>query len=125
MAAPLPEPRPDRKLVDGYGGGAISIRGETFRTPIVLLADRVLDWPVADIAALTLADFRPLLDLPERPAILLIGMGKRAVFVRPDVRQGLREAGMVADLMDTGAACRTYNLLLAEERSVGACLVPV
>lgn len=125
MAAPLPEARADRKLVDGYGGGAISIRGETYRKPIVLLADRVLDWPVADIAALTLADFQKLLDLPVRPAILLLGMGKRALFVRPDLRQGLRDAGMVADLMDTGAACRTYNLLLAEERSVGACLVPV
>jgi uncharacterized protein len=125
MAAPLPEARADRKLVDGYGGGGISIRGETFRKPIVLLADRVLDWPIGDIAALTIEDFQPLLDLPARPAILLLGMGRRALFVRPDVRQGLREAGMVADLMDTGAACRTYNLLLAEERSVGACLVPV
>jgi uncharacterized protein len=125
MAAPLPEARPDRKLVDGYGGGAISIRGETFRAPIVLLGDRVLGWSFGDIAALTLADFQPLLDIENRPNILLIGMGRRALFVRPDVRQGLREAGMVADLMDTGAACRTYNLLLAEERSVGACLVPV
>lgn len=125
MAAPLPEAAAGKKLVDGYGGGAISIRGETFRTPIILLADRVLAWPAGDIAALTLEDFKPLLDLPARPAILLLGLGRRAPFVRPDLRQGLREAGMVADLMDTGAACRTYNLLLAEERSVGACLVPV
>ena len=125
MAAPLPEVRADRKLVDGYGGGGISIRGQTFRRPIFLLADRVLDWDFGDIAALTLADFKPLLDLDARPSILLIGMGKRASFVRPDVRNGLREAGMIADLMDTGAACRTYNLLLAEERAVAACLVPV
>lgn len=125
MAAPLPEAAAGKKLVDGYGGGAISIRGETFRQPIVLLADRVFDWNFGDIAALTAADFQALIDLPARPGILLIGMGKRAVFVRPDVRQTLREAGMVVDLMDTGAACRTYNLLLAEERSVGACLVPV
>ncbi|MFM7344003.1 MAG: Mth938-like domain-containing protein [Tagaea sp.] len=125
MAAPLPEAAAGKKLVDGYGGGAISIRGETFRKPIVLLADRVIGWNFADIAALTAADFQALIDLPARPSILLIGMGKRALFVRPDVRRALRDAGMVADLMDTGAACRTYNLLLAEERSVGACLVPV
>jgi uncharacterized protein len=125
MAAPLPEAAAGKKLVDGYGGGAISIRGETFRKPIVLLADRVLAWDFADIAALALADFQPLLDLEIRPGILLIGMGRRALFVKPELRQALREAGMVADLMDTGAACRTYNLLLAEERAVGACLVPV
>jgi uncharacterized protein len=125
MAAPLPEAAAGKKLVDGYGGGAISIRGETFRTPIVVLGDRVLDWSFADIAALTAADFRPLFDLEIRPGILLIGMGRRALFVKPELRQALRDAGMVADLMDTGAACRTYNLLLAEERSVGACLVPV
>lgn len=125
MAAPLPEPGAERKLVDGYGGGGISIRGTVYRWPIVVLGDRVLDWDFADIAALTLADFKALLDLDDKPNILLLGMGKRALFVRPDVRQGLRDAGIVADLMDTGAACRTYNLLLAEERRVAACLVPV
>ncbi len=125
MAAPLPEPGAERKLVDGYGGGGISIRGTVYRRPIVVLGDRVLDWDFADIAALSLADFKPLLDLDDKPNILLLGMGKRALFVRPDVRQGLRDAGIVADLMDTGAACRTYNLLLAEERRVAACLVPV
>jgi uncharacterized protein len=125
MAAPLPEPGAERKLVDGYGGGAISIRGVTYRRPIVVLGDRVLDWDFADIAALTAADFQALIDLADRPEILLLGMGKRALFVRPDVRAALRAAGMIADLMDTGAACRTYNLLLAEDRRVAACLVPV
>ncbi len=125
MAAPLPEPGAERKLVDGYGGGGISIRGTVYRRPIIVLGDRVLDWDFADIAALGVDDFKPLRDLADRPNILLLGMGKRALFVRPDVRQALRDAGMIADLMDTGAACRTYNLLLAEERRVAACLVPV
>lgn len=125
MAAPLPEPGAERKLVDGYGGGGISIRGTVYRRPIIVTGERVFDWDFADIAELGFADFKPLLDLADKPSILLLGMGKRALFVRPDVRAALRDAGMTADLMDTGAACRTYNLLLAEERRVAACLVPV
>ena len=127
MAAPPPAPRPDRKVVDGYGGGAFTIRGELHRGPIVLLPDAVLAWNFADIAALTAADFVQLteLDPARRPNILLVGMGKKALFVAPAVRDALRASGIVADLMDTGAACRTYNVLLAEERRVAACLVPV
>ena len=127
MAAPPPAPHPDRKIVDAYGKGAFTIRGEVFRGPIVLLPDGVFSWTFGDIAALVAADFAQLtaLEPVRRPSILLIGMGARAHFVTPAVRASLREAGIVADMMDTGAACRTYNVLLAEERRVAACLVPV
>ncbi len=127
MAAPPPAPHPDRKIVDAYGKGAFTIRGDVFRGPIVLLPDGVLPWTYGDIAALAAADFAQLtaLDPVRRPSILLIGMGARALFVTPAVRAELRAAGIVADMMDTGAACRTYNVLLAEERRVAACLVPV
>ncbi|MBL8807755.1 MAG: Mth938-like domain-containing protein [Rhodospirillales bacterium] len=127
MGAPPPAPHPDRKVVDAYGKGVITIRGEAFRAPIVLLPDAVLPWTFGEIGALTADDFVQLTSLEKsrRPAILLIGMGARALFVKPAVRTALRDAGIVADLMDTGAACRTYNVLLAEERRVAACLVPV
>ncbi|MBI3503683.1 MAG: Mth938-like domain-containing protein [Proteobacteria bacterium] len=127
MAAPPPAPHPDRKVVDAYGKGGFTIRGTLYRGPIVLLPDDVVAWEFADIAALTVADFAVLtaLEPARRPNILLIGMGARTHFVTPAVRAGLRAVGIVADLMDTGAACRTYNVLLAEERRVAACLVPI
>ncbi len=127
MAAPPPAPHPDRKIVDAYGKGAFTIRGQRHAGPIILLPDAVLPWSFGDIAALTVGDFAALVSLEpsRRPNILLIGMGTRTQFVTPAVRSALREAGMIADLMDTGAACRTYNVLLAEERRVAACLVPV
>lgn len=127
MAAPPPAPHPDRKVVDAYGKGAFTIRGEVFRTPIVLLPDAALQWSFGDIDALAIEDFASLvsLDPMRRPSILLIGMGAQARFISPAVRAALRDVGIVADMMDTGAACRTYNVLLAEERRVGACLVPV
>jgi uncharacterized protein len=124
VAAPPPAPHPDRKVVDAYGPGKFTIRGERFEGSLILLPDAVLAWRPTAIAALEIADFAELAELPaaRRPAILLIGMGPRAQFLKPPVRQALRELGMVADTMDTGAACRTYNVLLAEERRVAACL---
>ncbi len=127
MAAPPPAPHPDRKVVDAYGKGGFTIRGVFHRGAIILLPDEILAWAPADVAALAAADFAPLVSLPaaRRPAILLVGTGTGAQFVKPAVRAALRAAGMVVDTMDTGAACRTYNVLLAEERRVAACLYPV
>jgi uncharacterized protein len=111
--------------VDGYGPGVFTIRGERHDGSVILLPDEILPWRPADIAALGVPDFEALASLaPERrPRILLIGMGARGQFLKPAVRAALRDLGMVADAMDTGAACRTYNVLLAEERRVAACLM--
>jgi len=124
VAAPPPAPHPDRKVVDGYGPGVFTIRGERHDGSLILLPDAILPWRPADIAALTVSDFEALaaIALDRRPSILLIGMGARGQFLKPAVRAVLRDLGMVADTMDTGAACRTYNVLLAEERRVAACL---
>jgi len=124
MAAPPPAPHPDRKVVDGYGPGAFTIRGERHEGSLILLPDAILPWRPGDIADLVAADFAALagLDAARRPNILLVGMGASGLFLKPAVRAELRALGMVADTMGTGAACRTYNVLLAEERRVAACL---
>jgi uncharacterized protein len=124
MAAPPPAPHPDRKVVDGYGPGAFTIRGERLDGSLLLLPDAILPWRPYNIADLAFDDFAALaeLDAALRPRILLVGMGVRGLFLKPAVRAELRALGMVADTMGTGAACRTYNVLLAEERRVAACL---
>jgi uncharacterized protein len=124
MAAPPPAPHPDRKVVDGYGPGAFTIRGERFEGSLILLPDAILPWRPRDIADLVLDDFAAFVGLESarRPGILLVGMGVRGLFLKPAIRAELRALGMVVDTMGTGAACRTYNVLLAEERRVAACL---
>lgn len=124
MAAPPPAPHPDRLVVDGYGPGAFTIRGERREGSLILLPDAIVAWQPGDISNLVLADFAALADLDAavRPGILLVGMGERGLFLKPAVRAELRALGMVVDTMGTGAACRTYNVLLAEERRVAACL---
>lgn len=57
--------------------------------------------------------------------VLLVGCGRRMTLLAPDLRKALRDAGLVVDVMDTGAACRTYNVLLGEKRPVAAALIAV
>ncbi len=123
MTASASEP-PVRRPIDGYGAGGFRIAGEVFQGSVVVLPDRVVAWS-ADIAALSPDDFAAVLAMQPSPEILLLGCGRRAALVPPAVRQRLREVGIVIDAMDTGAACRTYNILLAEERRVAAALIAV
>lgn len=124
MGATPPVP-PGRRLIDGYGGGGFRIAGETHRGAVLVLPDRVVAWPVTGVAAVTIDSLAPVIAAEPRPGILLIGCGPRAAFITPDIRQALRVAGITIDAMDTGAACRTYNVLLAEERRVAAALIAV
>ena len=125
---PAPPPSSDpraRRVIDGYCGGGFRIGGETHRGGILVLADRVLPWPIANISELTAESLAPILASDPVPQILLIGCGKGAAMIAPALRQALRAVGAVIDAMDTGAACRTYNVLLAEERRVAAALIAV
>jgi len=113
------------RLIDGYGNGGFRVGGQSFTGSIQVLPDgAVIPWTV-DVAALTPDSFPEVLALSLPPEILLVGCGPRAAFIPPPVRQRLREAGIVVDAMNTGAACRTYNVLVGEGRRVAAILVAV
>lgn len=122
----LPTPRPEEKqLIQGYGGGAFRISNVEYRHPVLVLADRTLALTVVDAAALQTADLQAVLDASPRPEILVIGCGARAALVPQGVRAALRQAGIAVEVMDTGAACRTHGVLLAEGRRVAAALLPI
>ncbi len=114
-----------RQVIQSYGGGRFRINGEEWRGSVIVLAERTVAWPVADIATLTAAAFIPI----ERSAvpieILLLGCGARAAMVDRALRDALRARGIVVEAMDTGAACRTFNVLMAEDRAVAAALIAV
>jgi uncharacterized protein len=86
-----------------------------------VLADRLAEWEVCTHGAFTLVAADRLATLPIE--ILLLGTGDRLHFPHPSLTQPLRDAGIGVEVMDTGAACRTYNILLAEDRRVGAALM--
>jgi uncharacterized protein len=123
-SAPASAPRAP-KLIERYGKGGFRVSGQTLTGSILVFNDRVESWPVADIAQLSVEALQPIIAAQPPIQILLLGCGPRIAFIAPPLRQALRAAGVVIEAMDTGAACRTYNVLLAEERRVAAALIAV
>jgi len=116
------------QLIQSYGDGGFRIAQILHRGPILVMPESTVAWPVAPATALfplVLSDLEPILGAEPGFDILLIGTGPTQVFIPPALRQQIRARGPVAEMMDTGAACRTFNLLLAEGRRVAAALLPV
>lgn len=112
-------------VIDGYGEGQFCVRGTWHTGAQIVFADAIQPWPVGDFASLSEADFAPVLERAGQVDLLLFGTGPRNQMLPKAVRQSLRAAGIVVEGMDTGAACRTYNVLLAEGRRVVAAVLPV
>ncbi len=92
---------------------------------MLVFTERKLPWPVAEAAQVTPRSLEEVTFAVERPDILLIGCGPSFVAEPAGLRAALRDAGAVLEWMDTGAACRTFNVLLAEDRRVAAALIAV
>jgi uncharacterized protein len=112
-----------RHVIDAYGESSFRVAGIVHSGAILVFPDATLRWDVASLAEVTAESLRPVIE-HGGIEILLLGCGRRMQRVAPELRHALRRAGIVVDAMDTGAACRTYNVLLAEERRVAAALLP-
>lgn len=119
----IPLRAPGRQLIERYGPSGFRVAGVIHPGPILVFPDRTLAWTATCAAAVT---WESLLPVVEHGAveILLIGLGRRNEATAPPLRTALRRAGIAVEAMDTGAACRTYNALLAEDRQVAAALIP-
>ncbi len=113
------------QVVEAYGGGGFTVSGTGYRGSVLVLPERTLEWPVGGVEAVTLESLTPLLEPELAIEILLLGCGRKLVMIPAELRRQVRSAGPVLEPMDTGAACRTYNVLLSEERRVGAALIAV
>lgn len=120
--------------VDSYGDQGFSINGAMYTESVLLFPERVMLWNKPDITAWMLDDFAEVIHMRgtinyctpsafERPEILLLGTGKAHQFIHPDLKKAFKTEGISVDSMDTGAACRTYNILLSEGRHVAALLM--
>ena len=116
-----------RQIVESYGSGRFRVSGHLFEGSILVMPDRTAAWPVADAGAVTLQDLAAVVEAGRSGTIdlLLIGCGPRMAPIPADLRRALRDAGVVIEPMDTGAACRTYNVLMAEGRRIAAALIAI
>lgn len=116
-----------RYLTEGYGDGGFRINGERTEGAILLHGQLIEPWSAEggiDEAAVTaLADW--ISRTQPRAEILLIGTGADMTFLPRPLLQPLRDMGVSVDFMDTGAACRTFNVLITEERRVALAALPV
>ncbi|KAA0574701.1 Mth938-like domain-containing protein [Azospirillum sp. Sh1] len=125
MADIMPMIPSDRQVIDGYGPGQFCISGQWRVGAVIVLPDRTLAWEATDAASLSVGDFSSVLEAEPKVEILLLGTGPTMRMIPKDLRLGLREQGIVVELMDSRAVCRTYNVLLAEGRRVAAAMLPV
>jgi uncharacterized protein len=116
---------PGRYPIDAYGNGGFRFADMSHRGSILVLPSGVCAWDVARPQDITVESLAAVFDEAATLDLLLLGTGLDVSFVADALRQRFREARIGLEVMQTGAAARTYNVLLAENRKVGAALIAV
>ena len=109
-----------QNTVTAYGPGFVEINRVRHTTHLIVTPDQVEPWPVTSFESLDASNFERLRDL--RSEVILLGTGSRQRFPHPRLTRSLADARVGLEVMDTQAACRTYNILVAESRKVAAAL---
>ena len=127
MAWPDVTPRlpPGRQMIQGYGGGGFRIAGTVHKGSVLVFAERTVAWDPTAPEQITREALSEVVEGPEEVTILLVGCGRRPQPPPAGLAAALREHGIVLEWMDTGAACRTFGVLLTEDRPVAAALIAV
>ncbi|MBM3618852.1 MAG: hypothetical protein FJX23_09985 [Alphaproteobacteria bacterium] len=122
VTPPIPK---GRQLIDAYGEGGFRIAGEEHRGSVAVLPTQTVAWTAEDISALSPESLAPIFASEEPVELLLVGCGNGFAQIPRAVREAAKARRITIDAMDTGAACRTYNILMAEGRRVAALLIAV
>ena len=125
MSDNTPGSRPERQLIEAYGAGQFRIGGVTVTGSVIVFPRHTTPWNVSAYEDISTGSLSPVADVHEAVEVLLIGCGGRMEMPHPEIREFLSGFGIVPDWMDTGAACRTFNVLISEDRAVAAALIPV
>ena len=110
------------QLFSGYGEGYVSVNGVRYETRVLVTPESVREWAVGEFDALAPGDFGFIAEL--EPEIVILGTGARQRFPAPALGRALAASGAGVEVMDTRAACRTYNILASEGRKVVAAILP-
>lgn len=121
----LPGHYPYQVGLDAYGNGGFRFADMSHRGSLLCLPTGMHAWSVTGPAELTLESLQPVLDIADKLDVLLIGLGTDITFIDPAIRAAFRERKVIIEPTQTGGAIRTYNVLLSEDRAVGAALIAV
>ena len=114
-----------RNIIQSYGNGKFQISDKEYDHSVLVFPDQIIPWSPIDTNNLIVDDFKKVLTVGPIVELLLLGCGKTTWFLPLPLRDELKEKGLVLEPMDTGAACRTFNVLLGENRRIAAALMLV
>lgn len=123
MATPPEFQNSGVNIIQGYGPGRFRIGQQVHAYSILVSAQHVSSWDVTDITSLQAQSLETFLNHTPPLEVILFGTGKQIEPIPLPIRALLKDKKIGVDVMDTGAACRTYHVLLAEKRRVGAALL--
>ena len=112
-------------IIQSYGNGKFQISDKEYDHSVLVFPDQIIPWSPIDTNNLIVDDFKKVLTVGPIVELLLLGCGKTTWFLPLPLRDELKEMGLVLEPMDTGAACRTFNVLLGENRRIAAALMLV
>ena len=111
-----------RYRITAYSAETITVNEQVYRQSLLLSADRLTcPWPVQSLEQLDAHSLQPILD--QQPAVVLLGTGERQRFPDARIFAHFGERGIGLEVMDNGALCRTFNILVAEDRAVVAAII--
>ena len=116
---------PGRAPIDAYGNGGFRFADMSHRGSILCLPSGIYAWPVERHEDISVASLQRVLEESDAIEVLLVGTGADLVPLPPELKAALRERDVASDPMGTGAAVRTFNVLLSEERAAAAALIAV
>jgi uncharacterized protein len=111
--------------IDAYGDGGFRFANMSHRGSLLCLPSGIYAWDVWEPAILSSGQFGPVFAERRAVDLLLLGTGRTQVFPGAELRRAFANVEITLEVMDTGAACRTYNVLLGEGRRVAAALIAV
>ena len=115
-----------QQVIQSYSENGFKISGERYQQAVIVTAQKTILWTdKSALAELTINDFEALFADTNQYDVYLLGTGKTGMFPETFLIKSLKENSIRLDAMDTGAACRTYNGLMAEGRRVAALLLPL
>ncbi len=110
-------------VFSNYGDGFLTVNDQQHDNNLLIFPDHLEAWPVSDINQLGADDFE--IFLQRKPDVVIFGTGAKQQFPPVELRRELMRQNIQLDIMDTPAACRTYNLLVSEDRNVGAAILVI
>ncbi|WP_417429213.1 Mth938-like domain-containing protein [Kiloniella sp.] len=114
-----------KQIIEKYGNGRFMVSDYYHEGSILVLPDLTESWAVETFSDVSLETLTPFVEKASVIEVLILGCGAKGEFITPTFRNSLKDKGLIVDAMDTGAACRTYNVLLSEGRNVAAALIAV